>query len=71
MPPIDMMFSEISFVYINRNVPITETGIAMPTIIVARASRKKPYSTNIAIKPPRIAARRTSSTAAEIKVDWS
>jgi len=69
IPPSDMMFREMSFVYISRNVPMTETGIAMPTIVVARESRKKPYRTNIAINPPSIAASRTSLTADEMNVD--
>ena len=69
MPPSDMMFSEMSLVYISRNVPMTDTGIAMPTIVVARASRRNPYRTKIAIRPPSMAATRTSLTADDIKVD--
>ena len=69
IPPSDMMLSEMLFVYMSRNVPITETGIAMPTIVVARASFKNPYRTKIAISPPSIAATLTSLTADEMNVD--
>ena len=71
MPPSDMMFSEMLFVYISRNVPMTEIGIATPTIVVARASRRKPYRTMIAKRPPTTAAFFTLSTAEEMKRDWS
>ena len=71
MPPSDMMFSDTPLVYINRNVPITEIGIAIPTIVVERASRRKPYRTMIAKIPPTIAALLTLSTADEMKRDWS
>ncbi len=69
MPPNDMMFNDMSFMYIKRNVPMTDTGIAIATVAVARESRRKPYRTKIAINPPRIAAVRTASTADEINVD--
>ncbi len=42
MPPSDMILSETSLTYISRNVPITDTGIAMPVIVVARESRRNP-----------------------------
>jgi hypothetical protein len=71
MPPSDMMFNDTLLIYISRNVPITETGIAMPVIVVARESLRKPYSTMIAIMPPRIAAFLTSSTDDEMNFDWS
>jgi hypothetical protein len=71
MPPSDMMFNETPFVYISRNVPITETGIAIPTMVVARASRRNPNSTMIAMMPPRNAAFLTSSTADAMNRDWS
>ncbi len=50
---------------------MTDTGIAIPVIVVARESRRKPYSTMIAMMPPRIAALLTSFTDEEIKRDWS
>ncbi len=71
MPPSDMMFSDTSLVYINRNVPMTEIGIAMLTIVVDRASRRKPYNTMMAKMPPMNAAFLTLSTAEEMKRDWS
>ena len=71
IPPRDMMFSDTSLRYISRNVPITETGIATPVIVVARESLRKPYSTMMAMMPPRIAAFFTSSTADEMNRDWS
>ena len=71
MPPSDMMLSDTSFMYMSRKVPMTDTGIAMPTMVVARASRRKPYSTMIAMMPPSIAALLTSLTADEMKRDWS
>ena len=71
MPPSDMMFSEMSLVYISRKVPMTETGIAMPTMVVERESRRKPYNTMIAKMPPTSAAFFTLSTAEEMKRDWS
>ena len=48
---------------------MTETGMAMATVVVARESRRKPYKTKIAIIPPRTAAVRTSLTADEINLD--
>ena len=71
MPPSDMMFSETSLVYISRNVPMTEIGMAMLTIAVERASRRKPYNTMMANRPPTSAAFLTLSTADEMKRDWS
>ena len=40
MPPRDMMLSDRSKAYISRKVPMTDTGMAMPVIRVARASRR-------------------------------
>ena len=71
MPPNDMMLSDTSFRYISRKVPMTETGIAMPVIVVARESLRNPYRTMMAMMPPRIAAFLTSATDEEINVDWS
>ena len=53
------------------NVPSTDTGIAMPVISVARASRRNAYSTRIASRPPISAADLTSPIAAAMNLDWS
>jgi len=71
MPPSDMMLSVRSKAYISTKVPSTETGIAMPVISVARASRRNAYSTRIASRPPISAADFTSPMAAEMNFDWS
>ena len=71
MPPSDMMLRETSKAYISTKVPSTDTGIAMPVMSVARASRRNAYSTRIASTPPRSAADLTSPMAAEMNFDWS
>ncbi len=71
MPPSDMMLSDTSFMYISRKVPITETGIDTAMMVVARESRRNPYSTMIASKPPMNAAEVTCWIAAEMNFDWS
>ncbi len=71
MPPRDMMLSVTSNAYISTNVPSTDTGIAMPVMRVARASRRNAYSTRIASRPPISAADFTSPIAAEMNFDWS
>ncbi len=65
------MLSVTSNAYISTNVPSTDTGIAMPVIRVARASRRNAYSTRIASRPPSSAADLTSLIAAEMNFDWS
>ena len=71
IPPSDMMFSEMLLVYIRRNVPITDIGMAILTIVVERESRRKPYSTMMAKMPPTKAAFLTLLTADEMNRDWS
>ena len=65
------MLRDTSFVYMSKNVPITDTGIAIPTIVVALASRRNPYNTMIAMMPPSSAAFLTLLTADAINRDWS
>ena len=69
MPPRDMMFRDTPFKYMSKNVPMTDTGIAIPTMAVARASRRNPNRTMMAMMPPSTAALLTASTADEMKRD--
>ncbi len=42
MPPSDIMFSDTPLLYISRKVPITEIGMAIAMMLVARAFLRKP-----------------------------
>ena len=63
IPPSDMMLSVRSKLYISTKMPMTVTGMTMPVTTVARASRRKKYSTRIESNPPHSAASRTSPIA--------
>ncbi len=70
-PPSDMMFSEMSSLYMATKVATTEMGMLVAMIRVLRRSRRNSSSTTMASSPPISAALRTSLTACSMKWDWS